>query len=90
MAIAAASPKLLGPIKRYIGYSTDVKSETSGGVNLPIGSTFFELDKQRTATFDGQRWVYGPPGNAIETKLDELLCLGQEIKVYLELLASKF
>ncbi len=92
---AAVSPKLLGSIKKYIGYSTDTKSTTTqvgGSTPLPAGSTFFEIDKQRTATWDGYNWTYErqEKDSALADTLNVMISTLQQLNDTLELLMSKF
>ncbi len=92
---AAVSPRLVGSTKKYVGLSTDEKATTTttgGSTPIPAGSTFFEIDKQRTATWDGYRWWYErqEKDSALAEKLDVLQSTLERLNELIELLTSKF
>ena len=72
-----------GAGRGYIGTSTDWKphrgvqqdGSTVTTTDLPVGSTFIELDTGKTAVFDGVEWQYlpRPARDDVVGKLDELL-----------------
>lgn len=81
--------KLIGFSQKYIGESTDVKPVT-GGANLispinplgtiPQGSTFYEGDTGRTATWNGYRWTYPPTDAIVADRLDAIIAELREMK----------
>ena len=62
--------RLEGPIRRYIGLSTDVKpiigiqsdGSTIEVTDLPAGSSFMEPDTGRIYRWDGATWTLPAPG----------------------------
>ena len=72
---------LEGPIRRYIGLSTDIKpvvgelspdnSTVIAASDLPAGSSFLESDTGRVARWNGAAWLVPPvDGSLLEAQGD--------------------
>jgi len=76
---------LEGTIRRYLGTSSDAKSQSGVEDTIPAGSSFMETDTGRIYRYNGEGWRFAEPADETAMLLTVIYLELQAIRAAVEL-----